>query len=328
MVHLSKLKSPFRTPNNSQELALQIAAVILVILASAAIALAWAPPPLPHEQPVDTHVVVHHVVPSTAFNDVNLIARSAIVVDLRDMHTLYSMNADAQLPLASITKVPMALAVSEAFKPDDVITIPEDTSPPGSAEHLGKGEQWHVGDVIDFTLVASSNEGAEILADAADPILRAKYPQAEGNATLWRMNDLARELGLTNTYFLDVTGLDVSETQAGAYGSARDVAALFAHAASTSLATFSQTTRNTIKISAVTGQHTVAYNTNEALPAISGLVMGKTGYTDLAGGNLAIVFDVGPAHPIVAVVLGSTQEGRFADMEKLVSATQNQVAGK
>jgi D-alanyl-D-alanine carboxypeptidase len=55
--------------------------------------------------------------------------------------------------------------------------------------------------------------------------------------------------------------------------------------------------------------------------------MGKTGFTDLAGGNLAIVFDVGLAHPVVAVVLGSSEEGRFSDMQKLVDRARRFVVG-
>ncbi len=66
---------------------------------------------------------------------------------------------------------------------------------------------------------------------------------------------------------------------------------------------------------------TRAFNTNEALGEIPGLLMGKTGFTDLAGGNLAVVFEAGPARPIVVVVLGSTREGRFADMRILVETT-------
>jgi D-alanyl-D-alanine carboxypeptidase len=50
--------------------------------------------------------------------------------------------------------------------------------------------------------------------------------------------------------------------------------------------------------------------------------MGKTGYTDLAGGNLGIVADVVSGHRIVAVVLGSTRDGRFADMRTLIRATE------
>ena len=81
-----------------------------------------------------------------------------------------------------------------------------------------------------------------------------------------------------------------------------------------------------MKIRATTGEHITAENTDEALPAIPGLILGKTGITQLAGGNLAIVFEVGPAHPVVAVVLHSTQQGRFADMKALVAATQESIA--
>ena len=57
------------------------------------------------------------------------------------------------------------------------------------------------------------------------------------------------------------------------------------------------------------------------MQAIPGLLGGKTGYTNLAGGNLAVIYDAGLNHPIVVVVLGSTLEGRFGDVETLVDAT-------
>lgn len=256
------------------------------------------------------------------FTDVTLQAESAYVLDLTDGHVLYSQNPDVQLPLASITKVAMALAVSEVLSPDSIITIPYDTAPPGSAERLAKGERWKVQDVLNFTLIASSNGGADILSSAAEESIRARYPQAaKGSATLWRMNDIAHNLGLTSTYFLNDNGLDISLTQAGAYGSARDIAKMMAYAATSSFQTFAGTARDGLLLTSVGGAQTSAFNTNQALGSIPGLVMGKTGFTDLAGGNLAIVFEVGPAHPVVAVVLHSTEAGRFEDMKKLVQAT-------
>ena len=101
---------------------------------------------------------------------------------------------------------------------------------------------------------------------------------------------------------------------------------LFAYAAKTWPSVFAGTTKDGILLTSVRGDTTNAINTNDALGSISGLIMGKTGLADLAGGNLAIVFDVGPAHPFVAVVLGSTQDGRFEDMKKIVSATYASVA--
>jgi D-alanyl-D-alanine carboxypeptidase (penicillin-binding protein 5/6) len=255
------------------------------------------------------------------FAGIELQGESAYVLDLRTGHVLFSRNPDTQLPLASLTKVALALAVSEVLAPDTIITIPYDTAPAGSAERLARGEKWTLQNVLNFTLIASSNGGADILAAAADADIRARYPEAPaGSAALWRMNDIARNLGLANTYFLNDNGLDLSTTQAGAYGSARDVAALFAHAASTSPATFAGTTRDGMLLTSVSGAKTSAFNTNQALGSIPGLIMGKTGYTDLAGGNLAIVFDVGPAHPVVAVIMHSTESGRFDDMKKLVTA--------
>ncbi len=260
------------------------------------------------------------------FDALDLQAEGIYVLDTTSNTVLFQRNANAQLPLASITKVAMALSVSEVLSPNDIITIPYDTAPPGSVERLAKGEVWKESDVMTFTLVASSNAGADILAAAADNGLHQKYPRSPASgATLWRMNDLARQLHLTNTFFLNDNGLDISTTQAGAYGSAHDIATLMAYAASTSLPIFEGTSRDGFLFTSINGSTTHAYNTDEALSSIPGLVMGKTGYTDLAGGNLAVVFDVA-GHRVVAVVLHSTFDGRFDDMKKLVATTE-QVLG-
>jgi len=260
---------------------------------------------------------------SSAFDGLRLDAPAAIVVDMRDGKVLFEKNADAQLPLASLTKVPLALAVSEVLSEETVITIPYDTRMTEGGQRLLTGERWKVEDVLHFTLVASSNEGAQILADAAAASMRALYPAAASEKpVLWRMNDLVQSLGLKHTYFLNVSGLDESVTQAGAYGSARDMSTLFSYAARARPEIFAATTKDGLLLVDESGGTTSAFNTNHALGSIPGLILGKTGFTDLAGGNLAIVFDVGLAQPVVAVVMGSTQEGRFTDMKKLVEMTR------
>lgn len=263
---------------------------------------------------------------SDAFEGIELAAKAAVVVDLASGQTLYARNADAQLPLASLTKVPMALAVSEVLPPESHITIPYDTAPAGALAHMGAGESWKVRDVINLTLVASSNNGAEILAHAANAALRQKYPEApETGATVWRMNNLAQELQLQNTYFINPSGLDESTTQSGAYGSARDMATLFGYAALSKPDVFAGTAEGGLLLSNESGATASAVNTNEALGAIPGLIMGKTGFTDLAGGNLAVVFDVGLGHPIVVVAMGSTRDGRFEDVKALIQAARKAI---
>lgn len=259
-----------------------------------------------------------------AFAEVSLEAESAIVYDVSTGAVLFRRNVESQLPLASLTKVPLVLAVSEALPLSSVMTLSSGASGAGSTDSLSAGTSWTTQDLIAYTLTSSSNDGAQALADAADEPLRTRYPQAPmGTAAVWLMNRLAHELGLAHTYFLNPTGLDESTTQSGAYGSAADVAKLFAFAASTSADLFRATASERITITSPDGRTATAANTDEALGDIPGLVMGKTGFTDLAGGNLAVVADLVPGHRIVAVVLGSSRDGRFSDMRTLIAAAQD-----
>ena len=64
-----------------------------------------------------------------------------------------------------------------------------------------------------------------------------------------------------------------------------------------------------------------AVNTDAEINNIPGIIGSKTGYSDLAGGNLAIVYDASINYPIIVVVLGSTYDERFTDVLSLVKAT-------
>jgi len=74
-------------------------------------------------------------------------------------------------------------------------------------------------------------------------------------------------------------------------------------------------------------EHT-ANNTNKALGEIPGLIAGKTGFTDLADGNLAIMFDAGVGHPVAVVVLHSSKDGRFEDVKRLVQFSLDHLKGE
>jgi len=138
-----------------------------------------------------------------------------------------------------------------------------------------------------------------------------------------KMNEKVNELGLAQTYFLDEAGLDVSDTQSGAYGSAVDVAKMFAYALDTIPASLEATTLTDTWFDEGNESYP-AINTNKIIGSIPGLIAGKTGYTDLAGGNLVVAFDAGLSEPIIVAVLGSTKSGRFTDVKKLVRATLRQ----
>jgi D-alanyl-D-alanine carboxypeptidase len=69
-------------------------------------------------------------------------------------------------------------------------------------------------------------------------------------------------------------------------------------------------------------------NTNKAIDLLPNVIASKTGFTDLAGGNLVVAFDAGIAHPIIIAVLGSSFDGRFDDMTKLVNSTIEYLSGR
>jgi D-alanyl-D-alanine carboxypeptidase len=66
-------------------------------------------------------------------------------------------------------------------------------------------------------------------------------------------------------------------------------------------------------------------NTNDIATQIPGLMISKTGYTSMAGGNLTVVFDPELGRPIIVTVLGSTRDDRFTDVMALVDATMEHI---
>lgn len=273
--------------------------------------LTWSEPT--HAVETHTAAAATTVQEASPYESLKLEAQSAFVVDLTRNKIVYEQNADVQLPLASITKVALVLAVAPVLGLDEVVTISNDAVVKGQGGMVA-GDTWRVRDLIAYTLLASSNAGAEALAEVAHERIRARYPQApETDATVWRMNQLARELGLSKTYYLNASGLDVSPTQTGAMSSAREATILLAYAYKTSPDLFVVTKNPTLETGPLSGPSFVAENTNDALGSIAGLKMGKTGFTDLAGGNLGIVYEVN-GKTMAATVMGSSKIGRFADV--------------
>ena len=76
-----------------------------------------------------------------------------------------------------------------------------------------------------------------------------------------------------------------------------------------------------IETATVEGLRHLYHNTNEIIRDLPGLIASKTGFTDAAAGSLAIAFDRGLNQPVVIVVLGSSEAGRFGDVKQLVEAT-------
>ena len=137
---------------------------------------------------------------------------------------LYEKNQHVQLPLASLTKLMTVLVALDAVSLDESIIISEDALAPEGDSGLLANEWWNVQDLIDFTLIGSSNDGARALALAAN----SKVGGASIGNFVFKMNDKRKMLNMSETFFINVTGLGISTTTAGALGSACDMAILLA----------------------------------------------------------------------------------------------------
>lgn len=289
------------------------------MLAASLGGLVWQQTVAPVPPPVAAAVVAAkpHV-----FDSVQLQAQAAFVYDPTTGETMYARNSESQLPLASLAKLMLALVATKTIPADTPIVISDASLAQDGDSGLEPGEHWKLSKLLDLTLVVSSNDGADAIARAAAPFIQASTTATDPIAkTVASMNLEAKTLGLVRSYFLNPTGLDVSSTQSGAYGSARDVAHLLGHIVREYPGLLDATAKDGVLVSSDQTEHSVK-NTNQVLDKIPGLIGGKTGYTDLAQGNLAVAFDLGVGHPVIAVVLGSSYEGRFSDMQTLVSAAQ------
>lgn len=253
------------------------------------------------------------------FASVVLQAKSAIVWDVVNQKELFIKNGDVPLPLASLTKVMTAVTADSNLPNGLPVKIIRDYLEPDGDSQLIVGDTWQASDLRDFTLLTSSNDGAFALAAVAENELEI-VNQDPRLAFIKSMNEKANEIGLNNSHFFNEHGLDRTLDKGGAYGTARDMALLFEYTLKNHPKILEATRYQNLRFASNEKVYS-AQNTNAAVNQIPNLIASKTGYTDLAGGNLVVAFDPGLNRPIIISILGSSEEGRFEDTLKLVEAS-------
>jgi D-alanyl-D-alanine carboxypeptidase (penicillin-binding protein 5/6) len=139
-------------------------------------------------------------------------ARSAILLEPITGEILFEQDADVALSPASVTKVMTLLLVMEeiekgALRFDETIVIsPEAAAMGGSQIWLEPGEEMLVADLIKAVAIVSANDASYALAERVS---------GSHDAFVARMNERARELGLTNTKFVNCTGLSEDNPDLG-----------------------------------------------------------------------------------------------------------------
>jgi D-alanyl-D-alanine endopeptidase (penicillin-binding protein 7) len=148
-------------------------------------------------------------------DELDLKSSVALVLDQDTDEVLFSKNADAVLPIASITKLMTAMVVLDAEQPmDELLTVTKvalDT-PRNNHSRLRVGAALSRGELMHLALMSSENRAAYAIG--------AAYPGGMP-ALIESMNRKARELGMSDSHFVEPTGLSADNRS-----SAHDLALL------------------------------------------------------------------------------------------------------
>ena len=229
----------------------------------------------------------------------------ALVMDQDTNEILLSKNTQAVLPIASITKLMTALVVVEGGQSlDEKITITEDDrdTEKGTGSRLAPGTTLTRSEMLHLALMSSENRAANALG--------RNYP---GGLTAFvaAMNQKAQALGMSDTHYVEPTGLS-SRNQS----SAKDLAALVKVAHEVPLLReYSTTPDATVAL----GRRQVAFHNTNGLVRSGGWDIGiqKTGFINEAGRCLVMQASLA-GRKLIMVLLDSTGKySRIGDAERI-----------
>lgn len=227
--------------------------------------------------------------------------KAALVANLKTGAISFGNNDSKRWPLASVTKLMTAVIVMDNFDMNKKITItPDAFAADPNEKTLRAGDTYTVSDLLQFLLLPSSNVAAEAFADSYG---RASFVTA--------MNARAATWGMTNTHYDDPSGLS-----SGNQSTADDLLLLAQKIYSDypKILAITRTTRVTA-IEIGSKNKIIVKNIND-FAGKAGFIGGKTGYTDIADGNLLSIFKYN-GHPVLVILLGTDEADRFTNTEKL-----------
>lgn len=264
-----------------------------------------------------------YAIENTLLNDIT--ATYAIVIDRDTNEVLAQKNADEKMYPASLTKMMTAIiAIENLTDLNQTITITEEMIS-GLAEADASVAGFQVNDtptVQDILYGIALPSGADATNAAAFTICGSIDSYVD------LMNEKAQQIGMTNTHFVNTTGLHDDNH----YSTARDMAKLlqyclnnetFATIFSSHSYTTSSLTSHPEGIQLESTLFKAAERNNYSIP---GLIGGKTGFTYPAGRCLAAWEDVNDMHLITVVANSSveaTNSPNVGDTDNILNQLQS-----
>jgi D-alanyl-D-alanine carboxypeptidase len=252
------------------------------------------------------------------FLNLALEAKAFAIYDADQNNFVYKKNAEAVMPLASLAKVMSAIVVLEHAPADKIFEISKESLDQEADHGLLLGEKWHRDELLKFALFVSSNDAIHELALETGRIIDPASTDPI-KTFVDELNSRAQDFGFKSFQFNNESGLDISDTENGAYANARDMAKLFGFAVKTYPEIFGATTTKIASISSLDKMHNID-NTNTIVENIPAILGSKTGFTAISGGNLVVATSPESGKTRVVVVMGSTYDARFTDMRTLTGA--------
>ncbi|WP_233980206.1 D-alanyl-D-alanine carboxypeptidase DacA [Pectobacterium versatile] len=241
-------------------------------------------------------------------------AESYILIDYNSGKVLAEMNADTRRDPASLTKMMTSYVIGQAIKsgkisPNDIVTVGKDAWATGNPTFQGSslmflkpGDRVPVSQLNRGIILQSGNDACVAMAD---------YVAGSQDAFVNLMNGYVKALGLKNTNFETVHGLDAP----GQFSSARDMALI-----GQALIRDVPEEYATYKEKEFTFNNIRQPNRNGLLWDSSLNVDGiKTGHTSSAGFNLVASATEGQMRLISAVLGGRNAKGRESESKKLLT---------
>ena len=214
-------------------------------------------------------------------NELNLESNNFLSVFIKDGKEiiLSEKKADEVIAIASLTKLMTAIIVLENYNLDDLIQISASAiATYGDAGNLQIGEIMTIRDLLYITLIESSNDGAEALAEKM------------GVSTfVYKMNEKADSLGMNNTWFINPSGLD--EENLYNFSTVNDLKKMVVYILENHSLIAEILSLPEKELTSHSGISRTIRNTNVLLEESDAYLWGKTGYTNRANGCLILILN-------------------------------------
>ena len=252
------------------------------------------------------------MLPAVRAAELDLPAPSYVLMERSTGEVLLEHNAHERLRPASVTKVMTLLLIMEALDDgrigwDDMVqTSAAAAAKGGSQIYLEENEQLPLEEMLKSIVVSSANDCACAMAE---------HIAGSEAAFVEMMNARAEQLGMTDTHFVNCTGLDDEPEAAEHLTTAYDIAlmsrALLGHEAIKKYTTiWMDTVRD--------GQFGLS-NTNKLVRFYDGTTGLKTGYTSAAGHCLSASAERNGMELIAVVLHCASSTDRFESAKALLN---------